>query len=130
MKRRISRIFVSCILTVALAACGGSKAVAPPPPPPSVAGQWVGMTGTQQLAMTLAESGQTVNGSATLTNTPSGTMAMTISGVFASPTLTVTLQPGGNVQAVSLTATYGGNRLVGSLTGSGFTGDAITLTRQ
>jgi hypothetical protein len=79
--------------------------------------------------MTLVENGGVVTGSGTLTNTPTGTRAQTISGTFASPTLDVTLSSG-SVQPVALHATVSGNSMTGNLTGSGFTGDAISLARQ
>lgn len=95
----------------------------------SVSGTWSGVTGAQVLTMTLVENGGVVTGSGTLTNTPTGTRAQTVTGTFASPTLDVTLSSG-SVQPVALHGTVGGNSMAGSLTGSGFTGDAITLTRQ
>lgn len=106
-----------------LAACGSSTE-----PKPTVAGRWTGVIGGQMLDVTLVENSGVVNGTGTITNTPTGTRALTITGTFANPAFTATMTSG-TIQPINLSATVSGNQMNGTLNGSGFTGDAIILTR-
>jgi hypothetical protein len=97
-----------------------------------LSGRWVGTVGTQTLDISLAENGGAVTGSGTLTNTPSGTRAFTISGTYAAAPIghtTITLSSG-TAQPFTFAGQVYPSSMLGTLTGSGFTGDAITLTRQ
>jgi hypothetical protein len=80
------------------------------------------------LDVTLVENSGVVDGTGTITNTPSGTRALTITGTFANPSFTATLRSG-TTTPFNLAATVSGNQMNGTLNGSGFTGDAIILTR-
>lgn len=99
-------------------------------PPPSPVGSWTGTSGTQTIKMTLGMTGSSVSGSGSIT-TPSGPRALTINGTFVSPTLSVTLAPGGTTQPINLTATMNreGTAMSGTLNGSGFSGEFIGFTR-
>lgn len=94
----------------------------------TVAGTWAGVTNAQLLTLTLVENSGEVSGSGTLTNTPSGTIAITVSGPFVGSTVSLALTSGLH-PAINLTGTVAGNTMTGSLQGSGFTGNAIVLTR-
>lgn len=94
-----------------------------------IAGAWRGTVGTQILSITLVENNGVVTGSGTLTNTPTGTRAGTITGVLSGSRLSVTFSSG-TLQPFNLDATVTGSAITGALNGSGFAGDAITLTRQ
>lgn len=110
-------------MAFALAACSSSTA-----PKVTVAGTWSGSTGGQALTLTLAENAGSVSGSGTLTNTPAGTIAITVSGSFVGSTVSLALTSGLH-PAINLSGTVAGNTMTGALQGSGFTGEAITLTR-
>ena len=114
-------------LCALLVACGGSDAATAPKN--SVGGTWTGVVGGQTLSMTLVENAGAVTGTGTITNTPTGTRALTVTGTFVSPKLTATMTSG-TVQPIALQATVAGTSMTGSLTGSGFTGEGITLARQ
>lgn len=79
--------------------------------------------------MTLLESGGIVNGSGTITNTPTGTRALTITGTFNGTTLGATMTSG-TVQPINLQATVYSNQMTSTLQGSGFTGEGCSLFRQ
>jgi hypothetical protein len=97
-------------------------------PKPTVTGTWTGIRGSQLFTLSLVDNSGVVAGSGTLTNTPTGTRALTISGTFIAPTMTITMSSG-TLQPISLVATVTGKSMGGTLTGSGFTGEAIELTR-
>lgn len=118
---------VLAVLALTLAsACGSDSGTSPTA---SLTGAWSGPVGTQTLSLSLVENSGVVTGSGTLTGTPTGTRAQTVAGTFNGATLNATLSSG-SVQPVNLTATLAGTKLSGNLVGSGFTGDAIVLTRQ
>ena len=120
------RRFLMAGLSALLVACGSDSATAPKI---SAGGTWSGVIGGQTLSMTLVESSGAVTGTGTITNTPTGTRALTITGTFVSSKLTATLSSG-TLQPIALQASIAGSSMTGSLTGSGFTGEGITLTRQ
>lgn len=90
-----------------------------------VVGVWTGVVSTQTLTMTLVENSGVVTGAGTLTG---NTGALTISGVYLSPTLTLTFTSAG-YQPFSMTAIVNGDRMTGTVTGSGFN-NQTTLVRQ
>jgi hypothetical protein len=92
-------------------------------------GAWVGTIGSQVLTLNLSEAGGVVSGSGTLTNTPSGTRALVAGGTLNGAALNVTLTSG-SAQPFALTGTQLGTTISGSLTGSGFNANAITLAKQ
>lgn len=120
--------FLSCILLLAIACKGDSPAA----PNVSLAGRWVGSIGTQTIDMTLTESSGTVSGSGTISNTSIGTRALTISGAYTGGPIghvDVTLSSG-TAQPFALAGQVYQTSILGSLTGSGFTGDVITFSRH
>lgn len=123
--RRLVPLLVLCLL----AACKGDS---PAAPNVSVNGRWVGSVGTQTIDMTLAQQSNTVTGSGTITNTPSGTRALTISGSYTAGPIghvDVTLSSG-TTQPFALSGQVYATSILGSLTGSGFTGDVVTFTKR
>jgi hypothetical protein len=117
--------FVALALA-AITACGGEANTSPKQ---TVDGQWIGTIGSQDITLNLVQSGSAVSGSGTITNTPTGTRALSIAGAYTPPSIAVTLSSG-SVDPMSLQASVAGASMTGSLTGSGFTGEGITLTRQ
>jgi hypothetical protein len=121
-----------CLSATVLAGCTEPKASL------SAAGAWQGSVGTQVLTATLAQDNAgSVTGTGTMTNTPSGTRALTITGAVAdnsssstSMNISLTLTSGGTTTPFNLTGTVSESAIVGKLNGSGFTDDAIVLHKQ
>ena len=97
--------------------------------PPTTNGSWTGVVGSSVLAITLAEIGDSVTGAGTLSNTPSGLLAETVSGHRNGPTVQLTLTAG-TAPPISLQATLAIDAMTGSISGSGFNGGAIALYRR
>lgn len=92
-------------------------------------GTFTGVIGSQALSVTLLQSGSAVSGVGTITNTPTGTRALSITGSFTSPNLIVTITSG-STTPFSLQGTIGADAIAASLTGAGFNGDALSLYRS
>jgi hypothetical protein len=119
---------LALLLALTLACKGDSPAA----PTVSLAGRWVGSVGTQTIDLTMSESSGTVAGSGTISNTPTGTRALTVSGSYTGGPIghvDVTLSSG-TAQPFALSGQVYAASILGSLTGSGFTGDVITLTKH
>lgn len=126
------RRFLLTCLAISLVACGGESTSAPPPPKPTISGTWTGVTGPQPVSLTLLESNGTVNGSGTISNTPTGVRALSITGIFNPDGVHFSLTlSSGTAQPVNYTGTYNGvKQLVGTFVGSGFTGETVILNKQ
>jgi hypothetical protein len=120
------RYVLTAVLCSLLVACGSESATAPKP---SVGGTWSGTVAGQTLSLTLIENSGAVTGTGTITNTPTGTRALTVTGTFVSAKLAATMSSG-TLQPIALQATVAASTMTGALTGSGFTGEGITLNRQ
>lgn len=94
-----------------------------------VSATWSGVISTslQSLSVTLVENSGVVNGTGLLSFSPSP-LALTVTGTYTAPALTLTITSG-LYPAIQLTGTISGKVLTATLTGSGFTGDAVVLTR-
>lgn len=117
-----SRLVIA-VMAGLIVGCGGGDSTSPEKP--TVTGSWIGTTGGQTLSFALVENSGAVTGSGSLTGI-GGPFAQTISGTFVNPTLTITLTSGQH-PPFTLTATLSGTALNGTLSGSGFQGEAITL---
>jgi hypothetical protein len=94
----------------------------------TVGGTWTGTSAGQSLTMNLQQGGSGVAGTGALTGS-FGARNVAISGNFTPPDLTLTLSSAG-APPITLEAVVTNNALLGSLTGGGFTGDAIAMSRQ
>jgi hypothetical protein len=125
--QRTLRTILTATIALSLAACGGDSSTAPTI---TVAGAWTGTVSTQVIDMTLVENAGAVSGSGTISNTPTGTRALTISGTFAAGTMNVTMSSG-TIQPINFRATVVlPKSMAGTLTGSGFTGEVVTFSRM
>lgn len=95
---------------------------------PNVSGSWSGATATISLDMNLTQAGQAVSGSGSLV-VDSSAYGVSISGSLIDSTVALTLTAGG-YQPVAYSATLSGTKMSGSLSGSGFPGSSLTVTRQ
>jgi hypothetical protein len=95
----------------------------------TVTGTWRGESSGQTFLVVMQQSGTTVAGTGTITSTAAGTRNLSVSGTFNQPNFSGTLTPNG-AAAISLVATVEGRSLVGTLTGGGFNGAGLALTRD
>lgn len=113
------------LMLALVAACGGSTTA----PAPTLTGSWSGAVGAQALNLSLVDASGSVTGSGTITNTGSGTLALTVTGGFANGVASLTLASGLH-PAVSLHGVVQGATMAVTLTGSGFNGDTLTMRRD
>jgi hypothetical protein len=71
-----------------------------------------------------------VTGVATITGGAGGTRTLAVSGTFSNPVLKATFESPVASEAVLLEGTVAGKTLNGTLTGGGFSGEPIVMTRQ
>lgn len=95
----------------------------------TVTGTWRGSSAGQSLILVMQQSGTVVAGTGTITSPTAGTRDLSISGNYQQPTFSATLLPNGG-QPITLAGTTEGRTLVGTLTGGGFSGDGVALTRD
>ena len=95
---------------------------------PNVSGSWSGAAATVSLDMNLTQAGQAVSGSGSLV-VDSSAYGVSISGSLIDSNVALTLTAGG-YQPVAYAATLSGTKMSGSLSGSGFPGSSLTVTRQ
>ena len=117
------RRLLAAVVFASLTACGklGSDFG------PQIDGDWSGSVNGQLISMQLIQTGN-VSGIATLAVTGSTAKTYSVSGTFNNPTLKVTLAATG--EAIEMETIVTGRTMVGSLTGGGFTGEAIAMTRK
>jgi hypothetical protein len=112
-----------------LSACGGDSNG---PSDIDAEGTWAGTFaisgGNVALNMVLTEGSGSVSGNGNLA-APGLAIAETITGTYSAPTLSVTMHADG-YEDINLTATVGETSMTGTLNGSGFVGQAVTLNRQ
>jgi len=118
------RILAALVFT-SLAACSGLGGDLDQ----HVDGTWVGTSNGQSITMSLVQTSG-VTGIASISGGTSGTRSLAVSGTFVNPTLAATLSSGAPGDTIRLDATVTGKAMVGTLTGSGFTGNGIALQRQ
>jgi hypothetical protein len=115
-----------------LAGCGGDPAA----PKPSVTGTWAGTaTGASgnpsTFTLTLAHNAATdaISGSGVFSQGGPATLALTVTGTYARPTVSLTMTATG-FQAMNITGTAAATTITGTVNGSGFSNTAITLNKQ
>jgi hypothetical protein len=115
-------------LVIAFGACGGSTE----PKPLTVAGTWHGQSNTGSTpftaTLTLAQTGTVVTGNGNLSSA-GFSAALTVSGTFVEPNLSVTIVAQG-YQNMNFTAPLTGESMIGTLNGSGFNNVGLHLVRQ
>jgi hypothetical protein len=95
----------------------------------TVTGTWRGESTGQTFEIIMQQSGTTVAGTGTMTAAGTAPRGLSVSGTFTQPSFSGTLTPDGS-PAISLVATVEGRSLVGTLTGGGFNGEGLALTRD
>lgn len=92
-------------------------------------GTWTGNSNGQSISMQLIHSGN-VTGIATITSSAGGSRSLAVTGTFFTPTFTATLSGPTPSDTIALSATVTGKTMVGTLTGSEFSGNGLALQRQ
>ena len=96
---------------------------------PSIDGSWSGSIGSTNFSMTVTERDRTVTGSATISGS-GGSIALTVTGTHAHPAVALTMSATG-FESFNFTGNFETDDLItGSLNGSGFVNDQITLLRS
>jgi hypothetical protein len=96
---------------------------------PQIDGTWNGTAKGQAISMSLIQTGN-VTGVATIAGGTGGSQTLAVAGTFNNPTLNVTFSSTQAGQSIQMNATVAGRNLNGTLTGGGFAGDAVAMTRQ
>jgi hypothetical protein len=91
-------------------------------------GTWTGNANGQSISMQLIQTGN-VTGIATISSA-GVSRSFGVSGKFVSPTFTAELSGTAPGDTIALATTVSGRSMSGTLSGSGFTGNAVTLQRQ
>jgi hypothetical protein len=94
----------------------------------TVTGTWRGSSAGQSFILVMQQSGTVVAGTGTITGA-AGTRNLSISGNYQQPAFSGTLTPDG-AQPITLVGTAEGRTLVGALTGGGFNGEGLALSRD
>jgi len=94
----------------------------------TVTGTWRGSSTGSSFILVMQQSGTAVAGTGTITS-GAGTRNVSISGNFQQPAFSGTLIPNG-AEPITYVGTAEGRTLVGTLTGGGFTGEGLALTRD
>jgi hypothetical protein len=134
MKRKL--FFVPMLLALTLAAACTESAtspvappVVPPPADPVASGAWAGTVQGMTVTLTLAESNNTIAGSGNI-SAPGSSLALTATGTRAHPSVALTLRASG-FEDMNFQGNFSGNNMiVGTLNGSGFSNEGLTLRRQ
>jgi len=125
--RKAALALISVGLLVLTTACRDEPNA---PKTPTVTGSWSGTTDNATLSLTLTESSdRSVSGSGHISS-PSNSIALTVTGTHAHPSVSLILKATG-YQDVNFQGEFSADdRIIGSLNGSGFRNDAITLRRR
>jgi hypothetical protein len=123
---RTAQLFAVIAALLIYSACGGDSSG----PKTTVAGSWSG-TGTTStssftLSLILAENSGAVTGTGTLSGGSS--IALTVTGTYSAPSVGLTFSSPG-FENLNFSGTVSGKTMTGTLNGSGFAGNAITLTK-
>ena len=122
---------LACFAFLLLANCGKD---ATPPIVQTVTptGDWRGTVNSQVLSLSLIESGGNVSGTGSITNTPTGTRALTVTGTFVTTTASasIDLTLSSSAGTFTLDGVISAHFIAGDLQGSGFTGQTVILDRQ
>jgi hypothetical protein len=94
----------------------------------TVTGTWRGSSTGSSFILVMQQSGSAVAGTGTITSA-TGSRNLSISGNFQQPAFTGTLLPTGS-QPITFAGTAEGRTLIGTLTGGGFNGEGLALTRD
>ncbi len=117
----------SFFLATLLAACSSSSTA--PKVNASIAGSWTGTSATGfGIAFTITDSAHIVAGNGTMSATGLTTLGLTINGTHTDTTFSLNLV-NTSFQTAFYTGVVHSNQLIGVLNNSGFSNEALTMTR-
>lgn len=124
--RSMKRVAWLVLTTLVITACGDSSG----PRTPSMTGTWNGSIGSYSMSITLREQSGSITGNG-VDQWSGGSSALTVTGTHNHPQVALTLQSQG-YQDMAFTGEFGStdNRVVGQLSGAGFSNESFTLIRQ
>ena len=96
----------------------------------TVAGTWRGTSAGQAFVVTLQQSGSVVAGNGTITSAAAGQRPLSVSGTYTEPSFGATFTPNGAQSITYIANVQGAATMTGALTGGGFNGEALSLTRD
>lgn len=122
------RRFGYMIVLLGLAACSGTTE-----PRAAMSGAWSGaISGQEVVKLSLVESGGTVTGNGTLTNSLGGVIAISVTGTFSNPAFSLNVASAG-LAPFNFQGQYNPSvppQLVGTVSGSGFDGQQLVMNKQ
>jgi len=120
---------LAAMLALTVAAC--ESTAAPAPDPPTLAGRWSGFGAGVIWSMNLVQNGGGVIDGVASAGPDSASIPLSVHGVFSDPDFSLVLSSQG-YEDLGYAGTLGasGNQMNGTLSGSGFAGDALTFTRE
>jgi hypothetical protein len=120
-------VVLLAVALLPLAACGDDTG----PGADDISGSWTGTisstAGSAQLAFAATQTGEQVTGTGTLSG-GGESLALTLSGTVVESDVSLTFQSPG-FEPVSFEGVLDEDTMTGTLSGSGFTGEELTLTR-
>jgi hypothetical protein len=120
------RRLLAIVALVTLAACDSFD----PLIDNTVAGTWRGTSAGETFVVTLQQSGSVVAGNGTITSTAAGQRQLSISGTYTEPSFGATFTPNGAQSITYIANVQRATTMTGALTGGGFNGEALSLTRD
>jgi hypothetical protein len=122
----LRRTFITVLVGLSVAACGGDSTSAPATPNPS--GGWASVNGNSRLTMTLNNVNGNLTGNGQFTQGTTS-VALTISGTYAPPSISLSMSATG-FATLNFSGTVADARMTGSLNGSGFSNMTWLFERQ
>jgi hypothetical protein len=92
-------------------------------------GPWQGTLINAALTMTLSETGGVISGTGNIIFGGVQSLPLTYTGTYNAPNITITATPAG-FQPFTITAVVSLTSMVGTINGSGFVNEPLTLTKQ
>jgi len=127
--RGITILLASCVV---MASCGGGDSATEPTSDPTVNGSWVGpVSGLgSSVTLLLSEAADgSVTGEGTITNDAGESTPVTVVGSHAFPRVALLLVGFGS-EVIVYNGTVAEGSITGTMSGSGFTDQALVLDRQ
>ena len=116
---RAWRRLLSIVGLVALASCSESTA-----PEPQITGSWSGVLGGGTVTLTIQQAATGLVGSGAWASD-----AVVLTGTYTKPTVSLNITSDG-FEPLNYTGTLNQDRIVGTVNGSGYTNQSLTLERQ
>lgn len=119
-------LLLAALGSIALGCSKGTE----PTPEITVNGSWSGTVSSgETISMVLSQTGTSVTGTGQLVGT-GGSFALTVAGTYVKPAVALTLSATGFSSINFASSAVSQTAMPGTLNGSGYSNDALTLTRR